>query len=152
LKKPIFRLLLIFLLVIPGLFALISLHPYQYVYYNRLAGGLQGAFRRYELDYWATSYREAAEYVNRVAPADANVMVWGADHLVSRYARPDLEVFEYRQKYRDEPHPADYVILSTRHHKDLTLYPDAAPVFSVGRQGALFAVVKQFNTPNSPDP
>jgi hypothetical protein len=40
------------------------LHPYQYVYFNRLvAGGLEGADGRFETDYWGTSYREAAEWV-----------------------------------------------------------------------------------------
>jgi hypothetical protein len=35
------------------------LHPYEYIYYNLLAGGAGGACQRgYELDYWATSYRE----------------------------------------------------------------------------------------------
>ncbi|HEY3641537.1 MAG TPA: glycosyltransferase family 39 protein [Xanthobacteraceae bacterium] len=32
--------------------ALVQLHPYEYLYYNSLVGGLQGASRRYETDYW----------------------------------------------------------------------------------------------------
>lgn len=38
---------------------MIQLHPYQYVYYNQLVGGLRGAQDRYDTDYWATSYKEA---------------------------------------------------------------------------------------------
>ena len=38
---------------------MVQLHPYQYVYYNRLIGGLNGAYLRFETDYWALSYREA---------------------------------------------------------------------------------------------
>lgn len=34
------------------------LHPYEYVYYNRLVGGVSGASRLFELDYWSTSLRE----------------------------------------------------------------------------------------------
>jgi hypothetical protein len=32
--------------------ALVQLHPYEYLFYNSLVGGLPGAARRYETDYW----------------------------------------------------------------------------------------------------
>jgi hypothetical protein len=32
--------------------ALVGLHPYEYLFYNSLVGGLPGASRRYETDYW----------------------------------------------------------------------------------------------------
>src|SRR4030095_11053517 len=35
-------------------------HPYEYMYYNRIVGGLPGAAAKgYETDYWVTGYREA---------------------------------------------------------------------------------------------
>jgi len=37
-----------------------KLHPYEYVYFNELVGGLPGAGRNFETDYWGTSYKEAA--------------------------------------------------------------------------------------------
>ena len=37
-------------------------------------------------------------------------------------------------------------------NKDLTLFPETEQVFSVGRQGALFVVVKQFDHTDPPDP
>jgi hypothetical protein len=40
-----------------------ELHPDQYVYYNQIVGGVDGAEHRFELDYWGNSYREA---VNRL--------------------------------------------------------------------------------------
>lgn len=39
---------------------LVRLHPYEYVAYNGLAGGVSGSVGRWELDYWASSLREAA--------------------------------------------------------------------------------------------
>ena len=39
---------------------MVYLHPYEYVYFNQLIGGTLGAEERFETDYWATSYREAA--------------------------------------------------------------------------------------------
>ena len=36
-----------------------SMHPNQYVYYNRFVGGVRGAVDRFELDYWGNSLHEA---------------------------------------------------------------------------------------------
>ena len=38
---------------------LAMLHPDQYVYYNAFVGGVEGAQRKFKLDYWANSYAEA---------------------------------------------------------------------------------------------
>jgi hypothetical protein len=38
---------------------LVRLHPYEYMFYNHLVGGLQGAERRYEMDYWVNMMPEA---------------------------------------------------------------------------------------------
>jgi len=35
------------------------LHPYEYVYFNRLAGGVQAAQHRYMLDYWGLAFKQA---------------------------------------------------------------------------------------------
>lgn len=40
------------------LFLMIRLHPYEYVDYNRVVGGVKGASHLFELDYWSTSLRE----------------------------------------------------------------------------------------------
>jgi hypothetical protein len=52
---------------------LIELHPYEYLFYNPLVGGLQGASRRYVLDYWFDSMPEAIheleQYVRLTDPA-----------------------------------------------------------------------------------
>jgi len=38
---------------------LVRLHPYENLSYNALVGGLEGAFRRYDMDYWFNSMPEA---------------------------------------------------------------------------------------------
>jgi 4-amino-4-deoxy-L-arabinose transferase-like glycosyltransferase len=43
---------------------LARLHPYHYLAYNRLAGGVHGAVGRWEQDYWASSLREAVLALN----------------------------------------------------------------------------------------
>lgn len=42
------------------LFRMVSLHPYEYLYFNARSGGLKGAEGRFETDYWGAAYREAA--------------------------------------------------------------------------------------------
>ena len=42
-----------------------GLHPYEYIYFNRLSGGLRHQASRFETDYWGLSYREAFEWVVR---------------------------------------------------------------------------------------
>jgi hypothetical protein len=39
---------------------MVRLHPYEYTYYNRIAGGVAGAERRYMLDYWGLSLTQAS--------------------------------------------------------------------------------------------
>jgi hypothetical protein len=42
------------------------IHPYEYIYYNLLAGGVRGAYQRgYDMDYWATSYRELVQNLSQ---------------------------------------------------------------------------------------
>jgi hypothetical protein len=38
-------------------------HPYEYVYFNELAGGINKAYSNYEMDYYYHSTREASEWI-----------------------------------------------------------------------------------------
>lgn len=42
---------------------MINLHPYEYVYFSPIAGGLQGAARNYETDYYASCDKAAAQWL-----------------------------------------------------------------------------------------
>jgi hypothetical protein len=48
------------LLVVRQSAIMARLHPYEYVSYNALVGGIAGATGRFELDYWGTSLKESA--------------------------------------------------------------------------------------------
>ena len=150
-KNVVISVLLLAVLVLPGIVGIVRLHPYEYVYYNSIVGGTSGAFREFEMDYWATSYRAATDYLNQNAPPNSSVIAWGPYWVVKDYARPDLEIIDYRRS-ADVVETADYAVLSTRHDKDLTLFPTAQPVCEIGRQGALFAVVKQLNSTEGAQP
>lgn len=56
-------LLLPVILLIPEAFFIAKNHPYEYTYFNTLAGGVNGAYGNYELDYYYHSTREASEWV-----------------------------------------------------------------------------------------
>jgi len=144
--------LLLIILVLPNIYWNVNLHPYEYVYYNSAIGGVRGAFRNYELDYWTTSYKEATEYINKVSPKNANVVVWGPNHIVERYARDDLNIQKYHQGDEKDTPPGTYVIISTNLSKDINLYPMATQLFQTGRDGAIFAVVKVLDQANPPYP
>ncbi|MGE5073805.1 MAG: hypothetical protein ACM3MF_10280, partial [Anaerolineae bacterium] len=140
-RRPALQAALIGLLVLPGIVDGIRLHPYEYIYYNHFIGGVQGAFRRFELDYWGTSYREAADYVNAVAPANATVWIEGPAHLFQLYARPDLKTYSTYEADRADHY--DYVVALSRYDLDLTAYPDAAVVHVIQRDGATLTVIKK---------
>jgi hypothetical protein len=130
-------------LIIPNLYWDINLHPYQYLYYNEFIGGEAGAFRRFEMDYWTTSYRDATLYLNQVAPPNARIYVWGPLRVVRYYSRHDFIFLKPQESL--EGKVFDYAILSTRHDKDLKVYPHANILYRVERDGAVFAVVKQLS-------
>lgn len=132
---------LIALVILPGIVGGVRLHPYEYIYYNRFVGGVQGAFRKYELDYWGTSYREAAAYLNSAAPANASVWVEGPTHLLQVYIRPDLKIYSTYEAKRADHY--DYVVALTRFNLDLQSYPDARVDHVIERDGALLTVIKK---------
>ena len=144
-KRPAIQPIIVFLLILPNIFPLVRLHPYQYVYYNIFTDGLQGAFRNYEMDYWGTSYREATEFVNQTAPMNARIIVSGPLHLVETYARADLELVKHKNDMIINQNSPSYAILLSRYNRDIRLFPEAENIFSVGRDGAIFAVVKKLN-------
>ena len=141
LSKTALRIGLIALLVLPGIYASIRLHPYEYVYYNVLVNGTGGAFRFYEMDYWGTSFTEAMLEVNRIASPRAKILVFGPKIIARKFARPDLQVFVPTEG--DTPQPQyEYAVLINRHNLDETHCREGKTVFDVERKGAVFATIK----------
>ncbi len=92
------------------LFTVFSYHPYQITYFNELVGGVQGAFGKYDLDYWGTSQKAAVSWVNAHAPQNAKISIVMAPDVAGTYLRPDLltnlNKFSYDQ--------ADFVVMLNR--------------------------------------
>lgn len=140
-KNIKWQIAVIVLSLIPGIFGIITLHPYEYMYYNSFIGGVDGAYDRYDLDYWGISYREAAEYVNKVAPPNATVWVEGPSHLFALFAREDLKIYSPSEVERAKSY--SYVVALTRYNFDEITYPEAKVVYKIMRGNAMLAAVKQ---------
>ncbi len=140
LASPVVRSFVLTVAILPGVVAGVRLHPYQYLYYNQLAGGVPGAFRQYQLDYWCISYREVALYLNQVAPQNARIVPIGPWHLMRFYARPDLQFIDPYTVSSWQDY--DYLVISTRDNQDLN-FGQFQTVFSVEREGVPLAVVKK---------
>lgn len=128
---------------------LVRLHPYQMTYYNALVGGTAGASERYWTDYSLSSYKEAIGWVNdRAADADRRILVLiGANPAVmlwsESYASPNVELLPLRSVGRRSEllSRADYYIATTRGGLD-QYFPDRPVVHTIGRDGAVFTVIK----------
>jgi hypothetical protein len=120
---------------------MVMLHPDQYVYYNAFVGGVDGAQRKFKLDYWANSYAEAVrgleDYLRRQYGADFEereftVAVCGPP-ISARYYFPD----NFRLLHRADK--AEFFIAFTKDNCDRSL--PGQPVYRVERMGALLSVV-----------
>jgi hypothetical protein len=142
LLKPVaLRLILLLILAFPGVYAIVRLHPYQYIYYNSLIGGAGGALRRFELDYWFTAYTGAARWLDKNVPANARIGGDGPTHLLEAYLRPGLKL----QESNDPANQVDYFVSTSRYNQDLTSYPNANVIYSIKRDGATLTVIKQLS-------
>ena len=141
-KKQTGRVALFLLCAVPGVVGCVSLHPYQYIYYNSFVGGINGAEGNFETDYWLTSYRETTEYLNENAPANGRILAWGAGYNVRDFSRDDITVFDFNSE--DELVGSfDYAVITTRFDNHLNLFKDAEVVYEVRKNGVLLAMVKK---------
>jgi len=141
-RRRWFNILLLSALVLPGILGIVRLHPYQYAYYNELVGGTGGAFRRFETDYWLTCYREIMEQVNVSTPAGKTLFVQRQPAIAQEYAAQGL-VIEGFEPEDDQTFSGSLLLLSTRTNADQKVHFEAPILYSVGRDGAIFCVVKQ---------
>ena len=140
-KKQAWQIVVIALCIFPGVLYGVRLHPYEYIYYNKFIGGEAGAFRKFEMDYWGTSYREAADWLNKNAPANSTVWVEGPAHLLGLYLRPDLKLYSTYEAKRADHY--DFDVALTRYNLDLTSYPNAKIIYEITRDDAILTVIKK---------
>ena len=144
-KGAFWRLVLVLALILPGLFGIFQLHPYEYGYFNSFAGGVRGAFREYEQDYWLLSYRDAIEYLNENAPLNSRVSLHFGRRIVPWFAREDLRLVGRIRTFT--PEGIDYVVITTSWNVDLEMegyFPNMKQIYIVERGGVPLAIVYEF--------
>ncbi len=130
------------LILLPAIYNGITLHPYQYAYYNSYIGGTDSAFREYETDYWLTCYKEAVEDFNEVAPQNANLFVKREPYIATYYTRSDINVLDFRTDIKNAK-AGDYFLVNSRANEDIQTLKDAPIFLEVKRNSAVFCVIKQ---------
>jgi hypothetical protein len=120
---------------------LVELHPYQYLYYNPLVGGLEGASRLYVTDYWVNIMTEAVDDLEAyIATLDATDP--GRNYLVAVCGErlPFEEEAGPHLKWTDDWDKADFFIAPTHMNCDREL--NGKVIATISRLGARIGVVK----------
>ncbi|HEY8117769.1 MAG TPA: hypothetical protein VIE91_00880 [Methylophilaceae bacterium] len=146
-KMPKIRVGFVLIAVLSGFntaYTLYGLHPYEYVYYNHLAGNMADAEKEWEGDYWSSSLREAAELLESQIPKD-EVDGDGLNHAPYRVAVCAESIqgeayLDHRFQITSDWLNADFFISSTNMNCDKVL--QGRIIGTVNRLGAVLAVVK----------
>ena len=133
---------------------LLRLHPYEYLYYNRVVGGLEGANRRYATDYWVNimpeavyrleDYLDSVEHISKSSsPRNYTVAVCGEQVSFER----ERYAFEHRLKRvrlrwigMQQWGQADFFITPTHLSCDKIL--DGKVIVTISRLGVPIGYVK----------
>ena len=105
---------------------LVRWHPYQYAYLNLLAGDRATLHHRFETDYWKTSYKAAAEWLNeqqalslrplRVVVAATDMSRTCLEHFLDPRITVQLTMDHVTNQVL--PEEADYYVGTTRYQLD----------------------------------
>jgi hypothetical protein len=102
------------------------LHPYEYVYFNEVTGGLKGSVGKFDNDYWGASNKEAVEWIKKNGLSDPK-KVYQINSSGNSYQV--LPYFNEQMKWSDSLNDADYYLSTTRDGKDKLL--DSSKVVDV---------------------
>ncbi len=134
-------------LVLIPLQNMVRLHPYQVAYFNSSVGGVSAAWKHYDTDYFVSSYKEAAEWVNAQArSADRPLVIVAGINRMNRlclehYLDREIRLYSIRG-YVPVPGKFDYFVSSPRYGA-LEFFPELPVVHVVGREGAIFTFIRR---------
>ena len=127
------------LCLVPVVAFMVRNHPFEHVYFNRLAGrDMKDIKQRFELDYWGLSYRKALEYIVRT-DARPSIRLFTANYPGRANVAMLLPRDRSRLVFVQSDADADYVMTNYRFHPQD--YPYAREVFSVRVGNASIASV-----------
>ncbi|WP_146191561.1 glycosyltransferase family 39 protein [Azospirillum humicireducens] len=127
-----------------------SLHPNEYVYFNELVGGVAGAVRKYDVDYWANSLPEAVENLAEVIAEEEARTHRHRTYSVAVCAEPLAfeKLAPANMRWVTDWTRADFFIAPTQEDCDTLM--TGPTVAEVERGGAVLAVVKDLRRPAEP--
>ncbi|MEM8523733.1 MAG: phospholipid carrier-dependent glycosyltransferase [Bacteroidota bacterium] len=129
---------------------------FPYVYFNPIAGGIQGAFGEYETDYWGVSVKQGLDWLETEGVIGENMtdtvkIVSNFSDALAKYARKRYQgkvktgYVRFRQRYDQE---WDYALMASRfvpssYLKSGNWPPDSKTVHQVKANGVpLLAILK----------
>ena len=120
---------------------MVMLHPNEYVYYNAFVGGIEGAQRKFKLDYWANSYAEAVQGLEDYLQAAYGPDFEDREFTVAVCGPPISADYYFPSNFRftRQRAQADFFVAFTKDNCDRSL--PGRPVYRVERMGALLSVV-----------
>lgn len=121
-----------------------KLHPYEYIYFNRLIGGFSGAHATMESDYWSTAYREAAEKLVEYVASERRDSSKNTIKKVFVCQHPEnaFHYFSPQLKYVKNVEEADFLIVGIQ-RKCLFELTDGEVIAKVEREGKPLALVRK---------
>lgn len=129
------------LFLLPGLLGIINYHPYQYAYYNSFVGGVEGAFRTYETDYWLTCYDEALRWFETEHPGET---IFVQRELPLALASGTRKITIEPLPVFSEPPRSGLYLFHTRANLDLrSEYRSLDTIKVFGLNGAEFCLIKK---------
>lgn len=137
----------------PGLWS-ISNHPYQYMYFNEIAGGIKGANGLYELDYWNQTPREAFKWLVENRPEIKNGKLKVSSNNIQEALKTfvpegDSVKYNWTREYEWADNDWTYAIWTTRTlSKNQILggyWPPKGTIYEVKVDGVTIAAVVQSN-------
>lgn len=145
---PKFKLALISVTLISAFFIafdMVTLHPYEYIYFNRLSGGLKAAQTQHETEYWALSMREGMEWLNEKGVRKAVVSAPGIPWLLKPFADSHFTVTHHEDWDAIESSPTDihYYLAPPRWDWQTIFFPDCDVIHTIARQGVPLTRIKE---------
>lgn len=120
---------------------MVSLHPYQYAYVNRVAGGIQATPDQFDLEILGLSLREGMEWLNENGTSSSKVLIGGLPNSAKLYAAPRFQIFSVEDSQANFDKPFYY--LSWLRWGQQYEFSECPIVHQVTRQGVSFAVIRE---------
>ena len=135
------QLLLAAIVLFPGILGIITLHPYEYSYYNMASGGIKKAAYNYEVDYWLTCYRGLAEKIDENEKSPIDVYVAYIPEQIKIFSNKNINVHKIEEGNFT---PGSLLILPLR-WDTIKQYPDYPIQYSIQRDGVDLCAARKVN-------